>query len=214
MKVYEDAKGHREILQLKRLETLTDVVYGIVIWRLFVLIPKPSREQQWDSVGAFISANLGDLLLVLIGLVVTIIYWGQSNALFGALARTDTRHTVLSILQIFFLLVFLYSLKLGIDLGATAGTRAFESGSAAVVGILGAAAWIYAIHNRRLLLPEVTEQDARELGDRVLAEPVTALITIPFAFLGALYWEPAWLSYIFVVRFLKRRRVSRSPASK
>jgi uncharacterized membrane protein len=214
MKVYEDAKGHREILQLKRLETLTDVVYGIVIWRLFVLIPKPSSEQQWDSVGAFISANLGDLLLVLIGLVVTIIYWGQSNALFGALARTDTRHTVLSILQIFFLLVFLYSLKLGIDLGATAGTRAFESGSAAVVGILGAAAWIYAIHNRRLLLPEVTEQDARELGDRVLAEPVTALITIPFAFLGALYWEPAWLSYIFVVRFLKRRRVSRSPASK
>lgn len=214
MKVYEDAKGHREILQLKRLETLTDVVYGIVIWRLFVLIPKPSSDQQWDSVGAFISANLGDLVLVLIGLVVTIIYWGQSNALFGALARTDTRHTVLSILQIFSLLVFLYSLKLGIDLGASAGTRAFESGSAAVVGILGAAAWFYAIHNRRLLLPEVTVKDARELGDRVMAEPVTALITIPFAFLGAVFWEPAWLSYVIVVRLVKRRRLSRSPGDK
>lgn len=214
MKAYEDAKGHREILQLKRLETLTDVVYGIVIWRLFVLIPKPSSEQQWDSVGAFISANLGDLVLVLIGLVVTIIYWGQSNALFGALARTDTRHTVLSILQIFSLLVFLYSLKLGIDLGASAGTRAFESGSAAVVGILGAAAWFYAIHNRRLLLPEVTVKDARELGDRVMAEPVTALITIPFAFLGAVFWEPAWLSYVIVVRLVKRRRLSRSPGDK
>ncbi len=35
------AKARQRILRLNRLRTLTDVVHGIVLWRLFVLIPKP-----------------------------------------------------------------------------------------------------------------------------------------------------------------------------
>jgi hypothetical protein len=35
--------------------------------------------------------------LVIIGIVVTIIYWIQNNVLFGNLQSTDSRHTILSI---------------------------------------------------------------------------------------------------------------------
>ena len=52
--------------------------------------------------------------LILVGLAVTIIYWGQNNALNGKLKRTDTFHTVISIFQLFSLLLFLYSLRLGV----------------------------------------------------------------------------------------------------
>jgi uncharacterized membrane protein len=186
---------------------MVDVVYAIIIWRAFTLLPRPTAEQlSWEHIGAFLSANIGAFLLVFIGIVVTIIYWLQNNVLFGNLQSTDSRHTILSILQLFFLLVFLVSLRLGIDLGASTGTRALESIAAALVGIAGGWGWLYAIKNHRLLLPEVTEQYARRLRDRILAEPITAIITIPLAFVGPILWEISWLSYPLVVLLIRGRR--------
>ncbi len=183
----DKAKLRRESLQLQRLARMVDVVYAIIIWRAFTLLPRPTAEQlSWEHIGAFLSANIGGFLLVIIGIVVTIIYWIQNNVLFGNLQSTDSRHTILSILQLFFLLVFLVSLRLGIDLGASTGTRALESIAAALVGITGGWGWSYAIKNHRLLLPEVTEQYALRLRDRILAEPITAIISslLPFIFLS------------------------------
>ncbi|MBW2338640.1 MAG: hypothetical protein JRF47_18200, partial [Deltaproteobacteria bacterium] len=56
----------------------------------------------------------------------------------------------------------------------------------------------------RLLLPEVTEQYAYRLRDRILAEPITAIITIPLAFVGPTLWEISWLSYPLVVWLVRR----------
>ncbi len=206
-KAEDKAKFRRESLQLQRLARMVDVVYAIIIWRAFTLLPRPTAEQlSWEHIGAFLSANIGGFLLVFIGIVVTIIYWLQNNVLFGNLQSTDSRHTILSILQLFFLLVFLVSLHLGIDLGASTGTRALESIAAALVGIAGGWGWLYAIKNNRLLLPEVTEQYARRLRDRILAEPITAIITIPLAFVGPIIWEISWLSYPLVVLLVRGRR--------
>ena len=118
--------------------------------------------------------------------------------------RTDGRHTVLSILQIFSLLLFLYAIKLGIEVGAGAATRAIESITAALVGFVSAAGWRYAIRNRRLLAPEVTDQQAQQLRKRFYAEPVTAAITIPFAFVGPILWEISWFLYPLMVKIFKR----------
>ncbi len=203
----DKAKLRRESLQLQRLARMVDVVYAIIIWRAFTLLPRPTAEQlSWEHIGAFLSANIGGFLLVFIGIVVTIIYWIQNNVLFGNLQSTNSRHTILSILQLFLLLVFLVSLRLGIDLGASTGTRALESIAAALVGIAGGWGWSYAIKNHRLLLPEVTEQYAYRLRDRILAEPITAIITIPLAFVGPILWEISWLSYPLVVWLVRRCR--------
>ena len=203
----DSAKNKRETVQLSRLETLTDVVYALVIWRLFVLIPKPGEANwHWESIGSFLSSNVLTLILIIIGLAITIIYWLQNNALFGNLERTDSFHTAISILQIFFLLIFLYSIRLGVVLGASTATRAFESCAAALLGIASVAAWYYATKNRRLLASDVTQQDANALFDRIMAEPITAIITLPCAFIGPVVWEISWLSYVLVASVLKRRR--------
>jgi len=197
----------RESLQLQRLARMVDVVYAILIWRFFTLLPQPTAEQlSWEHIGSFLSANIGGFLSIVIGIVVAIIYWIQNNVLFGNLQSTDSRHTILSILQLFFLLIFLLSLRLGIELGASNGTRALESMAAALVGISGGWGWAYAIKNHRLLSPEVTEQYALRLRDRILAEPITACITVPFAFVGPILWEISWLSYPVVVWLVRRRR--------
>ena len=197
----------RESLQLRRLARMIDVVYAILIWRFFMLLPQPTAEQlSWEHIGSFLSANIGGFLSIIIGIVVAIIYWIQNNVLFGDLQSTDSRHTILSILQLFFLLIFLLSLRLGIELGASNGTRALESMAAALVGISGGWGWAYAIKNHRLLSPEVTEQYALRLRDRILAEPITACITVPFAFVGPILWEISWLSYPVVVWLVRRGR--------
>ena len=206
-KAEDIAKLKRESLQLHRLARIIDVVYAILIWRCFMLLPRPTAEQlSWDHFGAFLSANIGGFLVVIIGIVVAVIYWIQNNVMFGNLQSTDSRHTALAVLQLFFLLIFLVSLRLGIDLEASSYTRAFESIAAAMVGVVGAWGWSYAIKNHRLLLPEVTEQYAYRLRDRILAEPITAIITIPFAIVGPILWEISWLTYPLVVWLVRGRR--------
>jgi len=201
------AKLERESRQLRRLEVLIDVIFAIVIWRVFILIPRPeTADWRWDSIEPFLSSNVSGFLLMAIAMVIVIIYWIQNNALFNNLDRTDGQHTAISIAQIFFLLCFLFAIRLGVVLEASVGTRAFESSTAALVGIASAWGWSYAIKNRRLVSPDLTDQEAGNLQIRILAEPITALITIPCAFVGPWIWEASWLLYPLIAFILRRRR--------
>jgi len=193
------------VQQLRRLGMLTDVVFGITIWRIFMLIPRPGVNQaSWSSLGEYFRSEWLALLLVLVGLIFTIVYWLQSNTLSSRLARTDTKHTVLSILQIFSVLLFLYSLRMGIEVGDALGARAFESLAAANVGLWGSLAWRYASKNRRLLRDDVTDLKAKQLAMTITGEPLTAAITVPFAFVGPIFWELSWFFYPLIAGIVRR----------
>jgi uncharacterized membrane protein len=194
-------------LQLSRLERLTDVVYAVVLWRLFILIPKPvSAEGAWHNFSEYLVENGFTLAVVVIGVMFVIIYWLQSNTLLGNLEKSDSKHAILSIIQLFALLLFLLSLNMGVVLGGSVFTRLLESITAALTGLSGALAWRYGIRNRRLIQPDVNDFDARKILDGVLAEPLTALMTIPFAFAGPWMWEASWLLLIPTNIILKRIR--------
>ncbi len=196
-----------QTLQLSRLERLADVIYAIVLWRLFMLIPKPvSAEGSWHTFSEYLGENVFTLITVVIGVMFVIIYWLQSNKLMGNLVKSDSKHTILTIIQLFALLLFLMSLNLGVVLGGSAFTRVLESSTAALTGLSGAFAWRYGIKNRRLIQPDVNDFDAKKILDGVLAEPLTALMTIPFAFMGPWLWEASWLLLIPTNMILKRMR--------
>lgn len=194
------------VRQLHRLGTLSDVVYGITIWHIFTLIPRPGiGGTNWLSLGEYFRVEWLALVVLLVGMIFTIVYWLQSNTLSSVLARTDTKHTVLSIVQVFSVLLFLYSLRMGIEIGSAIVARTFESLAAANVGLWGALAWRHATKNRRLLRDEVTDLHARQLGVRISAEPFTAAITVPFAFVGPIFWELSWFVYPVIAGFVRRR---------
>jgi hypothetical protein len=208
----------RGALLLTRLERLSDVVYGIIIWQMFMLIPTPdSVGKDWGSLGAYLDDAGFTILVALIGIGWMIVYWRQSGRHFAVLQITDGWHSALSILQLFFLFVFLYSMKLGVDIGGMAGTWAFESCSATVVGLCSLLAFEHARRNRRLLHPDVTDDEARQIAVRSRAEPLSTSITIPFAFVtGPLFfgfnltWEFSFFVYAIVVaamhRFTRRQQ--------
>jgi uncharacterized membrane protein len=199
----------RQDRQLKRLETLIDVIFGITIWRLFMLLPRPEENPEWTSLLDMLSDSGLNFAVAIIALIIVIIYWIQSNLLFRYLVRTDSWHIGLSIAQIFSLLLFLYAVRVGVGFEANAATRIFESSTACLLGVFSFAAWYYALHKGNLVTDELDVNEAKSITDRIKAEPITAAITIPFA-AGMWMWELSWFVYPFVVYLYKRKFKSKN----
>ncbi len=186
----------RSILQLTRLERMMDVVFALVIWRLFTFLPtQDGGEGRWASVTEMLIKEWMTFVFVLLAVVIVIIYWLQNNSLLGNLKKTDAVHTAISIFQLFFVLLFIYSIGAGVRIGGGVDSSAFESISAMMVGLLSLLGWHYAMHKGDLLDPELSMEEAVHIRQKNMAEPVTAAITIPFAFVGPVAWELSWFLY-------------------
>ena len=186
----------RRVLQLTRLERMMDVVFALVIWRLFTFLPTQQvGGDKWASVSDMLVAEWKIFVFVLLAVVIVIIYWLQNNSLLGNLKKTDGIHTAISIFQLFFVLLYLYAIGSGVRIGSGADSFALESSMAMMVGIMSLLAWHYAMHKGNLLDSELSAKDAVHIRQKNMAEPVTAAITIPFAFVGPLAWELSWLLY-------------------
>ena len=199
----------REQRQIRRLETLVDVVFGITIWRLFILLPRPEDNPEWNNLLDMILDSGLEFAVVTIALAIVIVYWIQSNLLFKYLVRTDPWHIALSVAQLFSLLLFLYAIGVGVSFEATTTSRVVESSMACLLGVFSFAAWYYALTKGKLVTEELSEEDAKDITDRIKAEPLTAAITIPFA-AGMWMWELSWFIYPFVVYIYTRNKRAKS----
>lgn len=206
------AEIERDHRQLRRLEIFIDVVYALVFLRIFLLFPKPGEGglAGLSSFRELLAANSGRFEMIIVGVLLILIYWSQNVKVFGNLDRTDGRHAALSFLQIFMLLLYLYLVRMEIEFKGEKLPLLMQSISLAIVGFLGVAAWSYAIKDRRLITENITDAEAKHLRLDIMSEPITAVITIPFAWLGTGPWTLAWLAGLIVTRILKRWR----PAAK
>jgi len=195
----------RKVLQLTRLERIMDVVFAIVIWRTFILLPRPEESvAKWESVLVMLREEWFSFLFVLVATGIVIIYWLQNVSLLGNLKKTNGIHTTISIFQLVFVLLFLYAITSGVILGADADSRIFESVTAMMIGVMAWSGWYYAMHKADLLDPELSKEEAEHILQKNLAEPITAVITIPFAFVGPVAWELSWFLYPFIKYILSR----------
>ena len=191
--------------QLERLSVLTDVVYGVALVLIVTWLPLPEESH---AAGALWIVDLwaeysNNLIAVIIGLVFSIIYWIRSNTLMTALNRTDGIHTGLSIASVFFLLLLLYVVRVSAEVAAPS-RRAGESIAVALIGIAAGAAWWWA-RRKRLVRAGITKEEMLGVQIEAFAEPLAALVTLPFAFVGELAWNLSWLAYIPIAAFLRRR---------
>jgi uncharacterized membrane protein len=205
----ESSHERTALAQLARLTVLTDVVYAVALVLVIQWLPLPSESHTEGAVWLFdlFAEHGGNLLSAFIGLVFVIIYWLRSNTLLSALERTDAWHTAFSIASVFFLLLLLYIVRVSAEVAAPS-RRAGESVAVALIGLAAGAAWMRA-RKCSLVRPGITAEERLGVQIEAFAEPLTALITLPFAFVGELAWNLAWLAYLPVVAFLKRRDARR-----
>jgi uncharacterized membrane protein len=204
------AQKERDAKQLRRLQTLMDVVFGVLIIRVFTLLPHFVSAETGEFDPLVIFTETGEnFIMFLIGFILICIYWFQSNKTSGNLVSTDAKHTTLSILQLFFLLLYLYSVRLDMETQSDVLALFMQSVSLALAGFAGVAAWVYASKHAEMVSEAVSAGEANELKISILSEPLAAAFTIPFAFIGSGIWNLSWLSVIVFGIFLKRRHKKR-----
>lgn len=200
------AEKERDARQLRRLQTLMDVVFGVLLIRVFTLLPHLTNPDSGKVDPLVIFTETGEsFIMFVIGFVLITIYWFQNNKTSGNLVSTDGKHTVLSLLQLFFLLLYLYSVRLDMETQSDVLALFMQSVSLALAGFAGVAAWVYASKHAEMVSEAVSAGEASELKISILSEPLAAAFTIPFAFIGPGIWNLSWLSVIVFGIFLKRR---------
>ena len=125
-----EAVHERKIRQLSRLETVIDVLFALLIFQLVIALPQPPGDAESLQAGviSLLDEHLGEALMSVIGIILVLIYWQQSNVLFGNLARTDGRHSSLAILQMFCLLLYLYLTRMEIAFAEDPWSRVVAQG--------------------------------------------------------------------------------------
>jgi uncharacterized membrane protein len=191
-----------------------DVVFAVLIIRVFTLLPHFVSPETGEFDPLVIFTETGqNFIMFAIGFILITIYWFQNNKTTGNLVSTDGKHAILSLLQLFFLLLYLYSVRLDMETDSDVLALFMQSVSLALAGFAGVAAWVYATKHPDLVSEAVTPEEANELKISILSEPLAAAFTIPFAFIGPGIWNLSWLSVIVFGIFLKKRHKKRFEAT-
>jgi len=198
-----DASKARGAKQLIRLEVMIDVLYALMIYKLFTFMPSP----EVDGFGRaelyqVLSESYLNYTIILIGLVLVIIYWGMNNLQFGNLVRTDGRHAGLSILQVFSLMIYIYFVRLDAQFEGELLLMIMQSVFLALAGFLSLGSWHYALKNG-LVSNDPTELENDKMYIKLSPEPIVAVLTIPLAYFGPTVWTLGWLLLIPVGYFAK-----------
>ena len=79
------------------------------------------------------------------------------------------------------------------------------------IGIAAGAAWWWA---RRIGLARqgISKKEMLSVQIEAFAEPLTALVTLPFVYVGDLAWNRSWFAYIPISVLLKKREKRRADA--
>jgi uncharacterized membrane protein len=211
-----EASKAREIRQLIRLEVMIDVLFALMIYKLFAFMPNPEADGfSINELIEVLSRSYLNYTVIAIGLVLVILYWGMNNLQFGNLERTDGWHATLAIFQVFTLMLYLYFVRMDVQLGNNVTLMQLQSLFLALAGAFAVASWHYAIRNG-LVSDDPTELEKDKMYIKLLNEPIVSLLTFPLAWLGPLVWTLGWLLLIpvgYISRAVQQNMKSRKITS-
>jgi uncharacterized membrane protein len=206
-----EASMQRNTMLLKSLIIVVNVLYALMIFQVFLILPRPDDpDLQYSTLEQIYSDNLMVLLVMVIGLIMIVIYWIQFHKLIGNLVRSSTVHATLALFQMVFLMIYLYFLRFDMEFDGLILALQMESIFLALAGFTGAVSWVYARRNN-LTSDEIDEQEEVSILYSILPEPMAALFSLPFAVYGPGIWTLSFLSIIPIGMFLNWRKKKRYP---
>jgi uncharacterized membrane protein len=146
-----------------------------------------------------------ELLRIFIGAGLALLYWNQNNGIFKHLIKTNYTHAALSLVQLFFVVLFVYFAIADPNLESKS-SPAMQAAALAIAGFMSIGLWKYAAKNG-LIREGMSEEEIKQVTRGNLMEPLTALFNIGLAFVGPLAWTLAWfvLPPIFLWILKKRK---------
>lgn len=193
---------------LRSLRIVINVLYALLIFEIFQLLPFPSDPDfHYVRLIDVFAENQSKITILGIGLVFIIIYWIQGNLQFGNLKRSSSLHALFAILQMISLMLYIYFILFEISFTESVLALRMQSGLLCIAGVFGAFNWRYA-RFKKFTTDQIDDREEMDLFYKILPEPITAFITIFFAGLGSGYWSLSWLFIVpitYGVTFLRRK---------
>ncbi|MFC2102206.1 hypothetical protein ACFLS7_04355 [Bacteroidota bacterium] len=201
-----DAVRERGARQLMRVGIITDVLFALMIFQIFMFLPRPEVD-QFDATNLVqvLTESYVNYLVMLVGIILILTYWNQHNLQFGNLEMTDGRHSTLSILQVVSLMVYLYFIRLDMELGTQVILLLMQSIFLALAGFFSIWSLHYAVKSK-MISGTLSKEEINGIYLKIMPEPVVSVLTIPFAWISPLAWTLSWLLLIPVSYFLKKIR--------
>lgn len=206
-----EASIQRDTMLLKSLIIVINVLYALMIFQVFLILPRPDDpELLYSSLDQIYSDNLMVLLVIVVGLIMILIYWIQFHKLMGNLVRSSTVHASLVLFQMVFLMIYLYFVRFDMEYDGLTLALQMESIFLALAGFTGALSWVYARRNK-LTSDEIDEKEEVSVLYSILPEPLAALFSLPFAVYGPGIWTLSFLAIIPIGMILNWRKKKRYP---
>ena len=118
-------------------------------------------------------------------------------------------HASLTILQMFCLMIYLYFVRIDMEMDGLKLALQMQSVFLAIAGFLGAYNWTYARKNG-LTSDQINEEEERTFLFSTFPEPTAALISLPFASISPTAWTISFLVIIplgYVFKYLGNRKI-------
>ena len=159
-------------------------------------------EKPYGLISHLWDGRMG-LLRIVIGAGLSLLYWNQNNKIFRHLVRTNYTHAALSLVQLFFVVLFVYFAIADPNLESKS-SPALQAASLAIAGFMSIGLWKYAA-KKGLIREGMSEEDIKQVTNSNLMEPLTAVFNVGLAFVGPLVWTLAWFVLpVFFSRLLKK----------
>lgn len=205
------AEIERGIGTLFSLKIVINVIYALLIFQTFLILPRPDDpELAYHSLSQIYSENIMQIVMIMVGLTLILMYWIQFNRQLGNLVRSSPMHAVLSVVQMFFLMLYLYFLRFDMEFDGMILALQMESIFLALAGFTAVFSWSIARKNG-LTSDQINEEEEIKLFYDLLPEPLASLFTLPFAVMGPNIWTIAFLSIIpitYILNLLKKKAIA------
>ncbi|WP_298533272.1 hypothetical protein [uncultured Algibacter sp.] len=202
-KLRTKAQIERGIGTLKSLTLVINVLYALMIFQTFLILPRPDDPAlKFSTLTQIYEEHVSSLIVIVIGLIMIIIYWIQFNRQLGNLVRSTPMHATLTILQMFCLMIYLYFVRIDMEMDGLKLALQMQSVFLALAGFLGAYNWLYAT-KKELTSNQIDENEEKAFLLSSLPEPTAALISLPFASISPTVWTISFLVIIPLTYFFK-----------
>ena len=210
-KEFTEAQNERGVGILESLKVIINVLYGLMIFQAFLILPRPDDpELVYHTLPEIFSENIMQIVVILIGLFMLITYWIQFNKQLGNLVRSSPTHAVLSIIQMICLMVYLYFVRFDLEFDGMTLALQMESVFLALAGFIGVYNWMYARRNS-LTSDQINDEEEKTIFYQLLPEPMASLFSLPFAIISPAAWTLSFLIIIplgyFFNTYLKKKNV-------
>jgi hypothetical protein len=195
-----------EAIHLNRLSRFIDVVYALIFYSIMSQYLPHFEDMSWTEKPYGLLSHLWDERTgrIVIGVGLSLLYWNQNNSIFKHLARTSSIHALFSLVQLFFVVFFVYIAIADPGL-ITKSSPAMQAASLAIAGFMSIGLWKYAVKNG-LNREGMSEEEINQVTKNNLMEPLTAVFNVGLAFIGPMVWTLAWFILPVIFTWILKKR--------